>query len=171
MFARILALAAVVALAVSAPVQAADWRRIVEPSIGLRFEMPAEPDRKVDEPGEGDARGDITYSIRDDDRVLAVQISQAAMDLGDPADGAQVGVDEMKRRLPGARFLSDDIAAGEVYVRRTIANPADGGVVAQVSMIRGRTLVIVLYIQFQGEALSDEGRRFLESLALERPEI
>ena len=45
------------------------------------------------------------------------------------------------------------------------------GMVAQVTLIRGRTLIIILYLQTEGHELTPEAERFLDSLKLEYPTI
>lgn len=162
---------ALLGLALAPPVFAADWRAVAEPVVGFSAELPGEPVRRVDPLEPGDARGDITLSIRRDDAYFSIQISQAAIDLGDPKAGTDLGVTLMKEKLPGVRILSDDISEGDVFVRRTVGRRAGEGMVAQVTLIRGRTLIIILYLQTEGDALTPEAERFLDSLKLDLPTI
>ncbi len=163
--------AALVALATAPAAFAADWRVVVEPAVGFSADFPDEPERRVDSMEPGDARGDIILTTRRDDAYFSVQISQAAIDLGDPREGTNLGVLLMKEKLPGVRIVSDDITDGDVFIRSTVGRRADDGMVAQITMIRGRTLIIVLYIQTGGDELTAEAVRFLKSLKLEYPTI
>lgn len=169
---RILAaLAALMTLAAAPTARADDWRQVSETAVGLTLEMPGDFERTVDELDPGDARGDITLALERDQAIYLVQISQAAIDLGDPEAGSQQGVDELKRRMPGVKILSDDIRPGDVFQRTTVALRPTGGLAVQVCIFYGRTLIIALYLQPDGKTVSAEGQRFIDSLHLETPTI
>lgn len=171
MFQRLLTAVALVAtLALPSIAAAVDWRAVSEPSVGMSFEMPGEPRREQRDPGEGDAVGTLSYLLRDDaNRIYVVQISQAAMDLGEPKEVGDTGVEVMKEQLQGLTILTDaGSTQGTVYTRKTTARQMGDGMAAQVTLVRGRVLIAVVYVQPTGASFDPEGERFLASLKLTR---
>lgn len=161
------AVAVAVALVLPAVAIAADWTSYSVPEVGLTFDLPGAAVRDVSEPDDGDAAGDITHILRSDDATYVVQVSQANMDLGDPAAGAEIGVQVMKKNLPGVTIVSDDVSRqGRVFVRRTVARQPGGGMAAQMTLLDKRVLVAVVYFQTSGTTLSPDAERFLASVKM-----
>lgn len=158
----------VAAIAVPSFALAADWRPMAEAEVGLTFEMPGQPERKVAPLDEGDAKPTVSYLLRGENAPLyIVQISQAAQDLDDPVAVGDTGVEVMKNELEGITLVSDEgVNKGPVYYRRTVAKAPEDGMAAQITIVHKRTLIVVVYLQPTGTTLSADATRFLDSLAL-----